>query len=143
MKPPKRATVRFYFDADILGLAKVVAPLRADFTYPGDPGAVIHKRKREPCPIQPGAYDLDWLPHVAGRGWLIITRDRNIKENRAEIDAVIAHGAKLVALASPDARNKWAQLEVLMTQWRRIEELQELPGPFVYEAYRTALTKVA
>jgi hypothetical protein len=37
----KPATVRFYFDADILGLAKVVAPLRYDATYPGDPGGVV------------------------------------------------------------------------------------------------------
>ncbi len=31
----KLATVRFYFDADILGLAKVVGMLRPDVTYPG------------------------------------------------------------------------------------------------------------
>jgi hypothetical protein len=30
------ATVRFYFDADVLGVAKVVAALRSDVTYPGD-----------------------------------------------------------------------------------------------------------
>jgi hypothetical protein len=33
------ATVRFYFDADVLGVAKVVAALRSDVTYPGDRGA--------------------------------------------------------------------------------------------------------
>jgi hypothetical protein len=37
----KPAVVRYYFDADILGLAKVVAGLRTDITYPGDPGVVI------------------------------------------------------------------------------------------------------
>lgn len=142
MKPPKPAVVRFYFDADVLGLAKVVAGLRPDFTYPGDPGTVIHKRKREPCPIQPDVNDVDWLPWVAARGWLIVTRDANIQENKAEIAAVHEHGAKMVALASSEATNKWAQLEVLMTQWRKIEPLHDLPGPFVYEAYRTALNKV-
>jgi hypothetical protein len=114
VNPPKPATVRFYFDADILGLAKVVAALRSDVTYPGDPGAVIHKRKREPCTIQPGVDDVEWLPYVARQGWLIVTRDSNIQENRAEIDAVLAHGAKMVALASSDARTKWTQLEVLI-----------------------------
>lgn len=143
MRPPKPATVRFYFDADVLGLAKVVATMRSDITYPGDPGAVIHKRRRPPCAMQPPMDDLIWLPYVAQRGWLIVTRDANIQENRAEIDAVLEHGAKMVALASSDATNKWAQLEVLMTQWRAIEALHELPGPFVYKAYRTRLTKVA
>jgi hypothetical protein len=30
----KPATVRFYFDADLLGLAKVLASLRNDITHP-------------------------------------------------------------------------------------------------------------
>lgn len=34
MKP---ADVRFYFDADILGLAKLIAGLRSDVTYPAIP----------------------------------------------------------------------------------------------------------
>ena len=45
------ATVRFYFDADVLGVAKVVAALRYDATYPGDPGATINKRIRPACPV--------------------------------------------------------------------------------------------
>jgi hypothetical protein len=36
------ATVRFYLDADVLGLAKVLVQLRNDVTYPGDPGGVVH-----------------------------------------------------------------------------------------------------
>jgi hypothetical protein len=35
------ATVRFYIDADILGLGKLLAGLRSDVTHPGDPGATI------------------------------------------------------------------------------------------------------
>lgn len=45
--PP--AVVRFYVDADVLGLAKVLVQLRNDVTYPGDPGGILHKRKR-PAP---------------------------------------------------------------------------------------------
>jgi hypothetical protein len=29
----------------------VVASLRNDTTYPGDPGALIYRRQRPPCPI--------------------------------------------------------------------------------------------
>jgi hypothetical protein len=32
---PREAVVRFCIDADILGLAKVLADLRNDITYPG------------------------------------------------------------------------------------------------------------
>ncbi len=50
-RPAKPATVRFYVDADVLGLAKVLVQVRPDVTYPGDPGGVVHGRQRPPCPI--------------------------------------------------------------------------------------------
>jgi hypothetical protein len=60
---PRAAQVRFYVDADVLGLGKLLAGLRNDLTYPGDPGAVIHKRQRPPCPIaNPDVLDTDWIP---------------------------------------------------------------------------------
>ena len=72
---PRAAQVRIYVDADVLGLGKILAGLRNDVTYPGDPGAVIHKRQRAACPItSPDVLDTDWIPQVAARGWLIITR---------------------------------------------------------------------
>ena len=33
--PAKLAIVRFYVDADVLGLAKILAAIRTDVTYPG------------------------------------------------------------------------------------------------------------
>jgi hypothetical protein len=134
---PRPATVRFYFDADVLGLAKLLARERADFTYPGDPGGQIKKRVRPPCPITtPQARDEDWIPIVAAQRWLIISRDRHIQEKPAELNAVRIHNAKLVTLAGKEAGSTWAQLEVLMSQWREIEALADEPGPFIYVATR-------
>jgi hypothetical protein len=48
----------------------------------------------------------------------------------------------MVALTSKDATTLWNQLEVFMTQWRNIEQLHSLPGPIIYRASRTALTKL-
>jgi PIN domain-containing protein len=113
---PRAAQVRIYVDADVLGLGKILASLRNDVTYPGDPGAVIHKRERPPCPItSPDVLDTDWIPQVAARGWLIITRDSMITQNRNEITAVRENKAKMVALNQRDAQTKWGQLEVFMT----------------------------
>ena len=139
----RAAVVRFYVDADILGLGKLIASLRNDVTYPGDPGAEIHKRQRPPCPItSPDVLDPDWVPEVARRGWLIVTRDSAIITNRNEIAAVREHRAKMVALNQQDARTKWGQLEVLMTRWRDIENLVTEPGPFIWRASRTAMTPI-
>jgi len=141
---PRPAVVRFYFDADILGLGKVIAGMRNDATYPGDLGAVIHKRQRPACPITtPDVLDTVWIPEVARRGWLIITRDNNIIANRREIEAVRDNGAKMVALNQQDAKNGWGQLEVFMTRWRDIERLPGEPGPFIWRASRTAMTPIS
>jgi hypothetical protein len=42
--------------------------------------------------------DTDWIPQVAARGWLIITRDSMITQNRNEIAAVQENKAKMMAL---------------------------------------------
>ena len=50
----------------MLGLGKILASLRNDVTYPGDPGAVIHRRQGAPCPVtSPDVLDTDWIPEVA------------------------------------------------------------------------------
>jgi hypothetical protein len=141
---PRAATVRFYFDADVLGVAKVVAALRYDATYPGDPGAAINKRIRPACPVTtPAVKDEVWIPEVAQRGWLIITRDRHIQDHPAEIAAVRDHGAKMVALSAADAGSIWNQLEVVMANWRRFEDIASGAGPFIWRATRSGLGKVS
>jgi hypothetical protein len=139
----KPAEVRFYIDADILGLAQVLAAIRADITYPGDIGAVINKRERPACPgTTPATLDPIWIPEVTERGWLIITRDRHIQDHRAEIQAVRRYGARMVALSGKEARGKFEQLEVVMCQWRAIERLLTESGPFIYTATRTSLKPI-
>lgn len=139
----KPATVRFYFDADVLGLAKVINKLRADITYPGDEGGLIHRRLRAACPITTDAPDVEWIPQVAARQWLIITRDNGIQSRGAETEAVLAHGAQVVALAGRDAVRRWDQLEILMCQWRRIEALVGSAAPAIYRATRTSFTAIS
>lgn len=138
--------VRFYVDADTLGLAQILCRIRPDVTYPGDPGGTVKHRTRPPCPItDPQTPDLVWLPIVAAAGWLIITRDQQIRHRPAEIRAVTDNGARLVAIVAGSAREKldnFGILEIAMINWRRIESLLELPGPFVYTASRSGLTKV-
>jgi hypothetical protein len=140
--PP--AMVRFYFDADVLGLAKLVCQVRNDVTYPGDPGGDLHRRRRVPCPItDPATHDTVWIPKSAEERWLVITRDSNISVNRAEITAVRESGARMVVLAGKDAVGTWAQLEVLLIRWRSVEALLNQPGPFIYSATRTSLRAVS
>ena len=117
--------------------------LRSDCTFPGDPGATIHKRQRPACSISSTAVDdTDWIPVITAEGLLIVTRDSKIQRRHAELHAVSEHNARMVALVSEEAKTVWNQLEVLMTQWRRIEALTEESGPFIYRASRSRLAAV-
>lgn len=134
--------IRFYLEADLLGVAKVLADLRTDVTYPGDPGGRGSDGfERPPCPIRPGDKDIDWIPQVARAGWVIITRDRHIQHRPAERAALVDAGARMFRLDARHGLNKWHQLEIIVSQWRRFEELAELPGPWLYTATRTGLRK--
>ena len=137
------ARVRFYFDADILGVAKVIASVRPDATYPGDPGGEVRKRYRAPSPVtDPGAKDIDWIPRIAHEGWSIITRDRHIAVRPSERTAVIDHGAKLFTLVRKENLSLWQQLEILLRRWRDIEQHSGDPGPFIYAIHRTRVTQL-
>lgn len=138
----RAADVRFYLDADVLGLAKVLVQVRSDVTYPGDPGGALHKRLRAPCPItSTSTPDTTWIPEVARRGWLVVTRDVSIAAHRAEIQAVRDHGARLVVLSGREATGTWNQLEIVLAQWRAIERLLDQPGPFICTVTRTSVRR--
>ena len=138
-KPARPAPVHYYLDADVLGLAKILAMVRGDVTYPGDPGGPVGRgRVRPPCTVtEPGMRDEDWIPETARQGWLIITRDRHIQEHRAELEAVRVSGARMIALSGPDAVRTFDQLEAVMCNWRAIDRKLAEPGPFIYNCTRT------
>jgi hypothetical protein len=92
MKTYRPADMRFYVDADILGLAKLLVQVRNDVTYPG---GVLHKRTRPACSItDPRTLDPVWIPQVAAKGLLIVTRDRNVRttELRSQLYGSMALG---------------------------------------------------
>jgi hypothetical protein len=138
----RSAEVRIYVDQDLLGLAKILGSLRYDLTFPGDGGAVIHKRARPASPIPEGADDLVWIPRVASEGWLIISRDRSIQDSLSELTAVRDNSAKMICLTGEASKNKWSQLEAVMSQWDSIEPLIERNGPFIYKVTRSSFRPV-
>lgn len=143
MSRVRPAEVRYYIDADMVGLGQVLARLRPDVTYPGDPGGQVHRRTRPPCPVVDcSTRDEVWIPEVTRHGWLIITRDRHIREHARELAAVRDYGARMVALVGEDTRGTFAQLEVVMCRWRDLERRLDEPGPYIYAATRTRLAAV-
>ena len=135
--------IRFYVDADLLGLAKVLVLVRSDVTYPGDPGGLgPDGLPRVACPIKPGEKDHVWIPLVASEGWIVITRDRRLRHRPAERRAILDNAARVIQLDARHELSKWLQLEIVVSQWRKFEELADLPGPWVRVASRSSLRNV-
>ena len=76
----------YFTDENALGLGKLLAPCRPrDVLYPG------HERLPE---VPLGTPDLDWMPEVAGRGLIVLTRDRRIRTRPAELRVYLEHGIR-------------------------------------------------
>jgi hypothetical protein len=69
------------------------------------------------------------------------TADRHVLDRAPEIAAVRDSGARLVNLASDEAVTRFARLEVVMRQWRRIESRLAETGPFICFATGTSFRK--
>jgi hypothetical protein len=139
----REVAVQYYVDADTLGLAHILASIRADVTYPGDAGGVVRKRIRPPCPItSTDVPDDEWIPMVADRGWTILTRDQRIERRPAERAAVVANSAKVVAITSSEKLTIWHQLEIVMSRWREIEHIAEGHGPSIHAVTRTSIRQL-
>lgn len=78
----------YFTDENLLGLGRLLTRSgRTDVVYPGHPG----------LPEVPlGTPDLDWMPLVAGRGLLVLTRERRIRTRPVELTAYRAHGIRSV-----------------------------------------------
>ena len=45
-----------------------------------------------------GTQDVDWLPHVGARGWILITKDQNIRKREIELRAPKQSGVRSSSL---------------------------------------------
>jgi hypothetical protein len=137
-------TPRWYIDADCLGLARILAQVRPDITFPGDSGKRSNPRHEvPPCVIQDTATpDEVWIPVVARAGLAVITRDKRIQEKVSEKDMVVASNARMFAITSREALNNWGLLEVVVSQWRALEHAAGAAGPYIYSLTRTSLTPI-
>lgn len=50
------------------------------------------------------APDEEWIPQVAERGWVILTKDKNIRRRAGEREAVVTAQARIITLTSGNMR---------------------------------------
>lgn len=68
------------------------------------------------------AKDVDWLPTVAQRGWLLVTCDERIRKNPAEPRALRQYAVGVFFLSGKN-RSRCDLIQQLVRNWIRIKEL--------------------
>ncbi|HEY9825994.1 MAG TPA: DUF5615 family PIN-like protein [Stenomitos sp.] len=58
--------------------------------------SVIHHREF----FEPGTPDIEWLPIVGLKGWVVLTKDNNISKNQLELMAIASANVMVFILAS-------------------------------------------
>lgn len=126
-------SAEWYFDEDVIGVAKVLAAAKLAVTWPGDDGKRASPRlSQEPSPIATsGRPDEEWIPAVAQAGLPIVTRDRRILTRTNEVNAVIASRARMFAITSPEPQSLWDQVRVVAAQWTHMRGRRLDEGPFI------------
>jgi hypothetical protein len=116
--------IRFVVDENTLALGKAVADLRDDTAVVGrDPVAEL-------LPL--GMPDVDWIPVVASRGWIVITVDHHLRTRPHEAGLAVKHGLKCINLRSVGNLSRWTQFVRLVSSWEAVEEYvrQDPNGPW-------------
>jgi len=76
--------------------------------------------------------DKNWIPNVTSRGWVILTKDKNIRRPAGEREDVLLAGAKVFTLTSGNMRG--AEMAAVFIQY--LTEIERIANsqtpPFVY-----------
>ena len=77
-----------------------------------------------------------WIAEAARLGEIIITRDGGIRRIRAEVEAVVAAGARCFVLETGNA-SSFDYLRAIMIAWPGMNRVVEgVPAPFMYGVNR-------
>jgi hypothetical protein len=79
----------------------------------------------------PNAPDAEWLPTVGQRGWVILTKERQIRNNQVEIVKLFESGAPCFSLTSADMTGAEMALAFIAAVPDVCRFLRKFTPPFV------------
>ena len=87
----------------------------------------------------PDAPDETWLPEVGHRGWVVLTKDKNIRRNELEREALLSANVRAFVLTSGSLTSA-ETAAVFVQQLRKMADMAvSEPPPFVASVTRTGV----
>lgn len=128
--PAAPQTLRWFVDENSLGVAKALAYVRGDITWPGAPDG----------PVPSGAADTTWLPVIGKAGLVVLTRDKRIRSRPLERQTLLDHNVRACFLTSGGSLTLFDQLRLWLHNWNDIENLvAEQPAPWLASVTRVGV----
>lgn len=84
----------------------------------------------------PDAQDVDWLPEVGKKGWVVLTKDASIGKRSLEKIAVARASIKMFTLASQNLSGADMVTTFLIAIVSMQEFVRKNPAPFIAKLYR-------
>ena len=92
--------------------------------------------------FRPGTKDTEWVPEVARRGWVVLSKDLNIASNALERITLFESGARVFLLSQQDLSGP-AQATAFLQALRRIRNIaRSEPPPFIARVAPSGEVKV-
>jgi hypothetical protein len=82
------------------------------------------------------AADVEWMPEVARRGWVIISPDIRISRDRLEVEAIMTSGAAVFCLAGGHLTGEQKARNFLRCLAQIASVLERTPRPFIAKVYQ-------
>jgi len=120
----------WFVDENSLGVAKALAYVRGDITWPGAPDG----------PVSAGAADTTWLPIIGRAGLVVLTRDKRIRSRPLVRQALLDHDVRACFLTSGGSLTLFDQLRLWLRYWDDIENLvARQPAPWLASVTRAGV----
>ncbi|MPZ19409.1 MAG: hypothetical protein GEV06_16055 [Luteitalea sp.] len=82
-----------------------------------------------------GQEDVEWLPAIGKRGWVLLTKDKDIRRRPLEIEAIINARLRAFVLTATELRRE-EQATILLKAMPKIHRICRRTGPFIYNITR-------
>jgi predicted nuclease of predicted toxin-antitoxin system len=128
----RREPIVFFIDR-CLESATVIEKLRA-----ADVALELHKDH-----FAQDAEDTEWLPAVAERKWVVLTRDKQVKRNELERQCLLLPGARSFILTGGNMTGE-EMAAVLIKHLRKMTKIaRKHPAPFIATVNRNEVKVIA
>jgi hypothetical protein len=87
----------------------------------------------------PGAPDVEWLPVVGRRGWIVLMKDKQIRRNTLERDALLAADVRAFVLTAGNLTGPEMAAAFVRHLRRIVQTIHDRPPPFIAAVTRTGV----